>query len=610
MKKQHVSIFSLVLSAPFFLLNTLFSQEQIPDTIALEEVVVTGSKIEVARKLVPVSVSQLSKIDIENTGEINVLPAISSIAPGVFITERNILGFGVATGGSGAISIRGVSGTPNTGVLILIDGHPQYQGIFGHPLPDAYVASDVEKVEIIRGPASILYGSNAMGGVVNIITRQQREDGINANMEASYGSYNTQKYSGTVGYRKNKLSVFASVNHDRTDGIRENTDFRITNGYTKFGYQFNDHFKLTADFNLAKYNANDNGSVYAEEPQPFNIDIFRAKTALSVENKYEKIDGALKLYHNFGNHDLSDGWHSTDRNSGIMIYQAMRLFKGNRLTTGIDLKQYGGEGNNGVARDSLITLNEMGFYAYMQQSLFQKLSLSAGLRVENNSAYGNEFVPMAGLNFNPTSATTLKASVSKGFRSPTVMEMYLYAPNPDLKPEHMVNYELGWLQHFYSIRLQTELTLFASEGENMIQVEGQYPNVQRQNTGSFSNRGIEFAMKYNAAKNLFFHGNYSYLKTDKVVLAAPLHQVNVSANYTYKIVSIHISTQHIGKLYTSTTDETTQSYTLLNTRLNVKIMKNVNTFVMANNLLNQEYEINYGYPMPKINFSGGIKLTF
>ncbi|MCK7460836.1 MAG: TonB-dependent receptor plug domain-containing protein [Sphingobacterium sp.] len=89
-------------------------------------------------------------------------------------------GFGVADGAAGKISIRGIGGSPNTQVLVLIDGHPQYMGLFGHPLPDAYVASDAEKVEVVRGPASILYGTNAMGGVVNIITRQQSQDGLSS----------------------------------------------------------------------------------------------------------------------------------------------------------------------------------------------------------------------------------------------------------------------------------------------------------------------------------------------------------------------------------------------------------------------------------------------
>lgn len=594
----------------FTLINiSAYSQGELNDTISIDEVVVTGAKIEVSRTLIPVSVSQISQQNIENTGETNILPALSTYSPGVFVTERNIMGFGVSTGGSGAISIRGIGGSPNTNVLVIIDGHPQYQGIFGHPLPDAYVASDVEKVEIIRGPASILYGSNAMAGVVNIITKQQKQDGINASLEASYGSYNTQKYSGTVGYKKDKFSFFASVNHDQTDGTRDNTDFKITNGFAKINYQVGKHLQLIGDFNLAQYNANDVGPIYLDEPEPFNIDIFRGKTSLSLENRHEKTDGAFKLYHNFGTHDLSDGWHSVDRNSGAMLYQTMQLFKGNKLTAGLDAKQYGGEGNGGMAKDSLVKVNEYAFYMYLQQSIINKITLSAGLRLENNSKYGNELVPMFGVNYNPTSTTTLKTSVAKGFRSPTVMEMYLFAPNPELEPERMINYEISWLQRFFSSRLQTEITLFMAEGDNIIQVTGQYPNVKRENIGTFSNKGIEFAAKFKASENLFFHANYSYLDIEKPVLAAPGQQMNFSANYKYKIFNLNISAQHIEKLYTSINPEITGSYTLLNTRLSAHIHKNMDMFFIANNLLNENYEINYGYPMPKINFSAGIKLT-
>jgi outer membrane cobalamin receptor len=601
---------SIVLYMIVFLNFSLYAQESASDTVYLDEVVVTGTKIEVSRKLVPVSVSQITKKEIENTGEINVLPTLSTYSPGVFITERNILGFGVATGGSGSISIRGVSGTPNTNVLVLIDGHPQYQGIFGHPLPDAYVASEVEKVEIIRGPASILYGSNAMAGVVNIITRQQHKDSLSVELMGSYGSYNTQQYYGTIGYKQNKFSVFASVNHDRSDGIRENTDFKITNGYTKIGYQINKHLNLTADLNFANYFANDNGSVNLDIPQPFSIDIDRGKTALSLENSYRNLDGALKFYHNFGTHDLSDGWYSTDRNSGLMLYQTTQLFKGNKLTAGFDAKKYAGEGNSGMARDSLITINEYAFYTYTQQTVLKKLLISAGLRWEYNSNYGNVLVPMAGINYNPVGTTTLRASVSKGFRSPTMMELYLFAPNPDLNPEQTLNYEASWLQSYFDTQLETELTLFSIEGENMIQVVGQYPNVQRQNVGSFANKGIEFAFKFKATEKLYFNGNYSYLNLNKPLLAAPKHQVNLSANYTYQIFNLNISLQHINDLYTNVNAEARESYTLLNARLNAKISKNVHAFFMGNNLLNEDYEINSGYPMPEINFSGGVKLTF
>jgi len=596
--------------------NISFSQTTIKDSVRIDEVVVTGSKIGISRKIVPLSVSQISRQDIENTGQMNILPALNTFVPGIFVTERNILGFGVGTGGSGAISMRGISSAPNTDVLVLIDGHPQYQGIFGHPLADAYVASDVEKVEIIRGPASLLYGSNAMAGVINIITKKQNEDGLKVNFGASYGSYNTQKYFGTIGFKKDKFSIFASANHDQTNGTRSNTDFDISNGYTKVGYELNENISLTADFSIAKFKGNDNGSIYTT-PAPFGIDITRGKTSLSLENKFEKSEGAIKFYHNFGEHDLSDGFHSTDRNSGATLYQTYKLFSATNITVGTDLKQYGGKANRGFKSDSLITVNELAVYAYAQQTLFEKLTLSAGLRLENNSKYGNELIPLAGVTYNLSEKTTFKASLSKGFRSPTIMEMYLYAPNPDLMAERMMNYEVSWLQSMFNEKLHLELTAYQVNGENMIQVVP-VPGgpAKRQNIGTFSNKGIEFSAKYALSRNIFLHANYSYLNLNTIIVAAPRQQMNVSANFNHKIWSLNISTQYIEKLYTFISPNPTitpiieSGYILLNARISARPMKQLEVFVAGNNLLNQQYEINYGYPMPGIYFNTGINVKF
>jgi len=585
-----------------------YTQHQISDSIQLTELVVTGSKTEISRKLIPLSVSQVDGTDLENSGQINVLKALNSFVPGFFVTERNLLGFGVGTGGSGGITMRGISSSPNTDVLVLIDGHPQYQGIFGHPLSDAYVASDIEKVEIIRGPASILYGSNAMSGVLNLITKQQKKEGINLHLGASYGSYNTRKYSATIGIKKNKWNLFASGNNDKTDGIRENTDFKISNGYAKIGYEINQHFVAQADINIAKYYANDNGPV--QKPALFNIDILRGKAALSIDNKFDKSDGSLKIYHNFGEHQLSDGFHSTDRNSGIMLYETFHLAKKNHITVGADLKQYGGNANRGMAANELKTVNEMALYAYSQYFLTHKVNLNAGLRLENNSSYGNELVPMIGLSYIQNSSMSFKASVSKGFRSPTIMELYLYAPNPDLKPERMINYEISWLQTALDSKLQFDLTAFMVKGENLIQLVPPLVSL-RQNTGTFNNKGVEFSGKYFFTDHLSFTGNYSFVDIEKAVLAAPRQQANVSLNYSHKIWNFHFATQYIDKLYTQLNPVTeTVSYVLVNAGITCKPLSQLSVFVMGNNLLDQKYQINYGYPMPGINFNTGFNVNF
>ncbi|MDO9635106.1 MAG: TonB-dependent receptor [Paludibacter sp.] len=593
-------IYLILLSCVSF---NAYSKETFKDSVQLEDVVVTGSKFETSRKLVPLSVSQISAENIKQSGQYNVLTTLSTYVPGVFITERNILGFGVAAGGSGTINVRGVGSSPNTQVLVLIDGHPQYQGIFGHPLPDAYVASDVEKVEVIRGPASVLYGSNAMAGAINIITKKQQAEGLSATLNAVYGSYNTQKYAGTFGIKKDRLSLFVSANYGKTEGIRENTDFDIGNGYLKAGYDLNPNWKITADVSLAQYEANDNGPVQA--PAPFNIDVFRGKAALSVENKYNRLDGAVKLYHNFGEHAFSDGFQSTDRNSGLMIYQNYRLFSNTHITAGFDAKKFGGQANGGMAANTLKTVNELAGYTLIRQKLLEIVDLNAGLRFEHNSVFGNEWVPMTGVAVRAGETTNFKASVSKGFRSPTVMELYLYAPNEELKPERMMNYDISWLQSFLGHQLNTELTLFLAEGENIIQVVGGMPPM-RQNVGSFSNRGIEFAAKYRVTNQLNVQANYTFLDMEKTIVAAPKHQFNINLNYQYKILNFNVSAQHVNELYASISPENIQNFTLLNARISAKVTKPFEVFISGHNLLNQQYQINNGYPMSGINFHGGF----
>jgi len=608
------------LSITFFTFGIVSAQTIQKDSIGLDEVVVTGSKIEISRKLVPLSVSQISKQDIESTGQMNILPALNSFVPGIFVTERNIVGFGVSTTGSGSITIRGVSSSPNTDVLVLIDGHPQYQGIFGHSLADAYVASDVEKVEIIRGPGSILYGSNAMAGVVNIITKQQHEDGLRVNAGASYGSWNTQKYFGTVGYKKDKLSLFASLNHDQTDGIRTNTDFNINNAYGKLGYEIYKGLTLTADYSSANYAANDNGPITSILQNPAHIDISRGKASMSLENKFENSEGGLNFYHNYGTHStidsLSGKFHSTDRNDGVMLYQTFKLSTGTTITAGIDYKQYGGAVTQKNISDSLFLITELAGYAYAQHTFFDKLTLSAGLRLENNSKFGNVLIPLAGLNFNLTNSSTFKGSVSKGYRSPTIMELYLYAPNPDLQPERLMNYEISWLQSLLNNRLNIELTAFLVNGDNLIQVVVPPFPAKRQNVGSFNNKGIEFSARYVVNRHLHFNMNYNYLNLDKPVIAAPRQQFNLGANYSYKIWNLNVSSQYIENLYSYTTADPTQhniiepDYLLLNARISAKPMNYLELFVSGNNLLNTQYEINNGYPMPGINFNAGFNVRF
>ncbi len=600
----------LLLSIIFLSSIPLSAQILLDDTVRIEELVVTGSKITVARENIPYTISVLDQQEIEHSSESALLPVLTEQVPGLFITEKGITGFGVAGGAAGQITIRGIGGSPNTQVLVLLNGNPQYMGVFGHPLPDSYIASDVQRVEVIRGPASTLYGSNAMGGVINIITKEQKADGFNANARLMYGSYNTQKYMINSGYKKGKFNAFIGINHDQTNGHRDSSDFTITNGFISTGYKINKQLSAKVDFSLAGFEATDPGP--ESENAGFVIDIARGMGAVVVDNDFDITKGSVRFFYNFGEHKITDGFHSTDNNYGIVFYQSVNMFKGNTVTGGIDYKIYGGKAENTLAMngngmqfaDTL--MKELGTYVAVQQELWSKLTFNAGCRLENHSSTGNHWVPSAGLSYKITSRTTWKLSISKGFRNPTIRELYMWGTaNDSLQPEQMIQYETSLSHYMLKNKLSIEAALFKADGDNLIQTI----NSRYQNTGSFSNIGVELAIKYKPADIIHLHANYSFIRMDEPILATPGQQFFISGTSHLKKWIFNISYQQIIDLYLQTgATEMKETYGLLNARIEYKMKKFVSVFVKGENLLDTGYEINYDYPMPRIIVYGGINI--
>ena len=628
MRKNVLLAFGLMLMPSAFAANPV---EEPDSLINLKGVVISANKIQVNRSSVPLTISVIDQQAIEASSESALLPVLSERVPGLFVTEKGITGFGVSEGAAGTINIRGV-GSGNK-VLVLFDGQPQWAGLFGHSLPDTYVASDVERVEVIRGPGSLLYGSNAMGGVINIITRKHHQAGRRTQARVMYGSYNTQKYMVNNGYNVGNFSSFVSVNHDRTDGHRPNSDFQITNGFANLGYRFNDHFKMTGDVSLAKYKFQNPGKTYS--PMIDNkMNIFRGTASLGFENHFEKASGAVQLFYNWGNHKINDGYQageqpqdylfrSTDQNLGVLLYESFHLFEGNTLTVGIDYKNWGGHAWNDMndgSKEEIIdkSINETAGYVIMQQELFDLLSLNAGVRYEHNSAYGGEWVPQGGLTVRPFEGNTIRGSISKGFRSPNIRELYMWGTkNPDLLPESMINYEVAISQNFLDNRLFAELTAFFIDGKNLIVADrvnsnSEFPKINR-NLGTFTNKGIEFETRYQILNNLSVDANYSYLHMSKAIPGAPEHKLYAGVSYAPGRFSFNVSVQSIFGLYTDDACKKEEDYTTLNARAAYRfgsVDKGLSLFVKGENLTATRYEINDGFPMPKAIFMGGVEVTF
>ena len=600
---------------------------------AINEVVVTGTRSETDVRHLPMTVSVVGRPQLEASQQTSVLPVLNSQVPGFFSTSRGVMGYGVATGASGQMSLRGIggpaqAGLPTTGLLVLIDGHPQYMGLMGHPIADAYQTMMAERVEVLRGPASVLYGSNAMGGVINIVTRKMQEDGIRTNINIGAGSYGSIQTEATNRIRKGRFSSTVTASYNRTDGHRADMAFEQYGGYAKLGYDFTDNWKVWGDVNVTRFNATNPGSVmkpYIDNDQR----ITRGMTSFALENYYEKTSGALSFFYNWGDHWINDGYqpggeplqyrfNSNDQMLGVSWYQSVQLFQGNRLTVGADYFHFGGEAWNQFFDGHRETsanksLNEVAGYVDFRQDIAAWLTLDAGARVDYHSQTGTEFIPQVGLAFHLPENAEIKAMASKGFRNPTIREMYMFPPqNPDLKPEKLWNYELSFSQRLMDNRLSYGLNVFYINGENLI-IRLPNPNgsgMLNQNSGEIENWGAEANVGYQFNPVWSVMANYSWLHMENPVLASPEHKLYGGVNFRKGRWSASTGIQYVKGLYTDLDAATKENFVLWDMQGSFKATNYLSFYVRGENLLAQRYEINAGYPMPKATFMGGVNINF
>lgn len=432
--------------------STSFAQT---DSVRLSDVVVTGTRYRSDIRHLPLDVSVIGRPQLTASYQPSVLPTLSQQVPGLFVTTRGILGYGLSTGAAGAIKTRGVGGSAD--MLVLIDGLPQYAGLYGHPLADTYQTMMADRVEVVGGPVSTIYGSNAMGGVVNIVTRRMEADGVQTDINLQGGSYGTFIGTATNRLRQGRFSSIAAVNYERTDGHRPNSAFSQTSGFLKLGYELSRYWQINGTANIAYQESSNPGPVSAPLIDNDML-ITRGMTALSLINDYGRVSGAVRAFYNWGHHHINDGhvaarpaqtayYMHNDRMGGVSAYESFAPFSSTRVTLGFDYQHFGGHAWQKAmadgSRTDLVnrTINEVAGYADIRQELLSWLTADVALRLDHHSVSGSEWLPQGGLTARLPHNMELKAIVGKGFRNPTLRELYMFRPaNADLAPERLWNY--------------------------------------------------------------------------------------------------------------------------------------------------------------------------
>ena len=595
---------------------------------SISNIVVTGTRQATDVRYLPMNVSVVCREELTRNHQTSVLPTLSQQVPGLFVTNRAMMGYGLSNGAAGGINMRGITAGGGQ-MLVLIDGHPQYANIYGHPIADSYLTMVADRVEVLHGPASVLYGSNAMGGVLNIVTRQMEHDGWRTNINLGAGSYGTAQGQASTQVRSGRLSAQLAALYQRSDNHRPRMGFEQEGGFAKVGYDISDNWRAWAAGNLTHFTGSDPG---AESSPVFSREqwITRGEAEASIENNYDDLSGALTVFSNFGSHRIDDGYsqgqapqtkyfRSKDALSGFSIYETGKLTESTRLTVGIDYQHlYGrayytdketGEEVPSGASAATSHRNEVAAYADLHQEITSGITLDAGLRWDHHSVAGSEWIPQVGIAFRTSDYSSLKAVVGKGFRNPSVRELYLYRPaNEELEAERLWNYELSWRLNLSDFDMGANV--YYIKGDNMIQTVMLETGPRNINTGEIENYGAEITATYHVDSHWALNTNHSVLHMENKVVAAPTYKGFLGVAYQAQRLRANVGLQYINGLYTAVgANETKESFLLLNATVSYQLTRQMALWLRGENLLAQQYEINAGFPMPRATFMAGINVN-
>ena len=559
----------------------------------------------------PQSAQVGTALEIERSGARTVLDAVEQLVPAAFVTRRGVMGYGIATNGTGQVSLRGVGGSPNTETLIVIDGRPDFHGLMGHPLSDFYSLSDAASVSVTEGPASVLYGSNTMGGVVEIQPARPRE-GFETRLSSSVGSYLTGLHRLTHGTRFERgfYSLAGGVAHTR--GERPSAAFRSQDASAALGYDFSPGWKSSLQGRYGHFHVEDPGPI--ERPLASSYArVGRGGFSLNVDNAQARHWGYARFYSAYGHHIITDGFRSVDRTTGLRLQESFALRPHLIAETGADLVSYGGRARNVISglNYGRHDLSSAAGFTRLQWAAGPRTRLNAGLRYDRHSLAGALVVPEFLASHSLSEKYTVAAGAARGFRNATIRELYLFpAPNPLLAPERLWNYQAS-LKARPHPNLSASATAYYADLSDLIVTLGRFPNLRLANAGRALNRGLEGLARWTARPGLEVTAGYAWLHSTNLPPLVPAHKWNYSLEWDAGRAFLHLGGMTVGRRWADLSKgRHLAGYTLATLRCSVPLRPGWNAHVTVENLLNRRYQMLPGYPMPGIHALAGVSLQF
>jgi len=594
------------------LLSTVSSTGDSLPVYRMREIIVTAKRMYVPLVDVAQSVSLLKRDDVE-WSLANSSTDLAGEMPGVFIERTGDFG-------RSDVSIRGL-GSNGRRSTVMVDGRPEKMALFGCTITHSFLLHDVQRIEVVRGPASLLYGSGAMGGVLNIITRPV-EGPFRFDLKSGYGSFGTAVVTGRLSGRSGGFGAALSADYRRTDGHVEHSKYEGKDFHFKGEARISDRFKLVSSakyfdgFKEEPIRATDSPDLVSDTWNDYRRGAF--DVALRGEAAGVKLN--TMYYRNFGEHEFSDGWHSKDATDGVILHLSAKPLSFLKLSGGADytyqwgklLSEPSGEWHKW----------ETGMYLEGEVSASRFAEVSAGVRYDRDEVSGVLFSPSYGLIVRPFEKTTIRAFASKGFRTPQISELYMFPiSNKDLDAETVWDYEIG-LRQAVAEKFFFDLTLFKMDGKNLITVRKNSsppPMYIFMNAQSFTFKGVEAALYFNPVRFLEGAVSYSYMDVGELTMGRPQRKLDARISLKFRGNVVRLSAENVGDYYAADNHEDRiGSYTVCNLYAEGRIAKGASFYAGVNNIFNEEYEIFTDIPgglaglyeMPRRNFMAGLKFSY
>jgi len=617
--KTEMNFFFKCLAITFFVLLAAADIALAAD-IDLDKIVVTPSKIEEYYGDTSRSVDVVTAKEIEYSGAEDVAEALTDL------TSVDISNYG----GAGELKNIRMRGSTAAQVLVTVDGRPVNNPRSGEIDLSTIPLDNIERIEVVHGPASSLYGSQAMGGTVNIITKKPPVRGFETSLSSSFGTFRTYTERLLHGGRAGDFGYLISGGYFNTQGFRANSEVDSKDANAKFEYRLNDNNALRLGSGFYRSKSGSPGPVSSpdtDDKQLANTNYLD----LAWDFKPDSLTGlSARFYRNYDRLEFMENsagsaydtanaknTHSTSAR-GLELQFNRRLFDFYQLICGFN---YVGNYNDSTSSAKHKYLVRAG-YLENQFDLGPAFKFNLGARLDDYSNFGTQVSPSVSAIYKISDDIKLHGLVARSFRAPTFNDLYWpddgwTKGNPSLRPEKGTTGEIG-IDARVCKYLSSGLTYYRSVYKQLINWAADDNGVwSPTNIGSALIDGIEFGNTVYLLDDLELGLNYTYMRaideeTGKYLIYQPRDKADLSLKYkNAEGLVLMFKGQFTDKRFHNTSNTiSVKRFFVFGFSLSKKINENLTCFASVDNLFARHYQVIRDYPMPGFSATGGLRLEF